>query len=283
MKSTAELNPGHGTAKRSWLVRWWKHLIGALALYLLFAYLVLPRLWVHHEHQPGLAAKGAVTHTADGIPGDPLNVGIVGDKTDLLRAMSDAGWVPADPITLKSSLEISASVVFDRPDAEAPVSPLYFEGRKQDLAFEKPIGTSADRRNHVRFWHVLDKGVEGRPVWLGSATQDAGVSLSRDTGQVTHRIAPDIDAERDLLIGELVKAKVVTELYQVSGVGPTLSGRNGEGDPYRTDGEIHIAVLSPGAVPVTAAPKVEKDPFLIRSKDQVWAGLEKILGPDPAQ
>ncbi len=282
MKSTAELDSGHGTAKRSWLVRWWKRLIGALALYLLFAYLVLPRLWVHHEHQPGLASKGAVTHTADGIPGDPLNVGLVGDKSDLLRAMDDAGWVPADAITLKSSLEITESVVFDRPDTDAPVSPLYFEGRKQDLAFEKPIGTSADRRNHVRFWLALDKGVEGRPVWLGSATEDAGVSLSRDTGQVTHRIAPDIDAERDLLIGELVKAKVVTELYQVSGVGPTLSGRNGEGDPYRTDGEIHIAVLSPGAAPVTTAPKVEPDPFLIRSKNQVWAGLEKMLGPDPA-
>ena len=265
------------------MARWWKRLLGFLALYLLFAYLVLPRLWVHHEHQPGLASKGAVTHTADGIPGDPLNVGIVGDKTDLLRAMNDAGWVPADPITLKSSLEISASVVFDRPDADAPVSPLFFEGRKQDLAFEKPIGNSADRRNHVRFWRVLDKGVEGRPVWLGSATRDAGVSLSRDTGQVTHRIAPDIDAERDLLIGELVKAEVVTELYQVSGVGPTLSGRNGEGDPYHTDGEIHIAVLSAGAVPVAGPPKVEGDPFLIRSKNQVWDGLESLLAPEPAR
>ena len=27
------------------------------------------------------------------------------------------------------------------------------------------------------------------PVWLGSATFDSGVALSRDTGQSTHRIA----------------------------------------------------------------------------------------------
>ena len=47
--------------------------------------------------------------------------------------------------------------------------------------------------DHVRFWQVLDKGTDGRPVWLGSVTFDRGVSLSHDTGQVTHHIAPDID------------------------------------------------------------------------------------------
>jgi hypothetical protein len=259
--------------------RWALRLVTLLAVYLLFAYVVLPRAWSHHEHQPALAGKGAVTHTADGIPGDPLNVGIVGDKADLLRAMQAAGWVPADPITLKSSIEIGASVVLNRPDEDAPVSPLYFEGRKQDLAFEKQIGNSADRRNHVRYWQVLDRGVEDRPVWLGSATEDAGVTLSRDTGQVTHRIAPDIDDERNLLIGELVAAKVVTALYQISGVGPTLSGRNGEGDSYHTDGDIHIAVLSPGAAPVADPPKQEPDPFLVQGKNQVVSALASLLAP----
>jgi hypothetical protein len=268
---------------RSALRRWGTRLAVALAAYLVLAYLVLPRVWSHHEHQPGLAAKGAVTQTADGIPGDPLNVGLVGDRTDVLKAMAAAGWVPADPITLKSSVEISASVVLDRPDDDAPVSPLYYEGRKQDLAFEKEIGRSADKRNHVRLWQVLDTGEEGRPVWLGSASQDAGVTLSRDTGQVTHRISPDVDAERDLLIGDLVAAKVVTGLYQVSGVGPTMSGRNGEGDPYYTDGEIHFAVLSPGAAPLTAPPTIEPSPLLVQGKDQVWAGLDALLAPDPAE
>lgn len=263
--------------ERSGIRHWGARLAVILAVYLSFAYVVLPRLWIHHERQPGLAQKEAVTHTADGIPGDPLNVGLVGDKSDILKAMEAAGWVPADPITLKSSLEISASVVLDRPDDDAPVSPLYYDGRKQDLAFEKEIGRSADKRNHVRFWEALETGAEGRPVWLGSASQDAGVALSRDTAQVTHRIAPDVDDERDLLIGDLVAARVVTELYQVSGVGPTVSGRNGEGDRYFTDGEIHVAVLSAGAKPVEGPPKNEPPPLLIQEKDQVWAGLASLL------
>lgn len=254
-------------------------LVAVTALWAVLAYLVLPGLWSHHEHQPGLAAAPAVTVTPQGIPGDPLNVGLVGAEGDLLAAMHAAGWHPADPITLASSVRIVESVMLDRPDVEAPVSTLLYEGRKQDLAFEKPIGTSADRRNHVRFWKVLDKGTEGRPVWLGSATQDAGVELSRDTGQVTHHIAPDIDAERDLLIGDLVAARMVTALYQVSGVGPTLDGRNGGGDRYYTDGEIHLAVLSPGAVAVDAPAKVETEPPLVQMKDQVWAAVAGVVAP----
>jgi len=63
--------------------------------------------------------------------------------------------------------------------------------------------------HHVRFWLVLDQGTDRRPVWLDSITFDRGVELSRDTGQVTHHIAPDIDAERDLLMYDLRDAGMV--------------------------------------------------------------------------
>jgi hypothetical protein len=45
---------------------------------------------------------------------------------------------------------------------------------------------------------MLDKGEEGRPVWLGDATFDRSVGVSEYTGAVTH-IGADIDAERALL------------------------------------------------------------------------------------
>ena len=137
-----------------------------------------------------------VTRTGQGIPGDPINVGLVGDQKDVVCAMHEAGWYPADPITLKSSIEIVGSVLLDRPYKDAPVSNLYYLGRREDLAFEKPIGTNADRRNHVRYWKVLEQGQEKRPVWLGAATQDRSVGVSEYTGAVTHHISPDLDAER---------------------------------------------------------------------------------------
>jgi hypothetical protein len=253
-------------------------LVLACLVYVVLAYVVMPRLWYHHEHQPGLAAKPAVTTTPSGIPGDPLNVGLVGEKSDVILSLAKAGWYPADPITLKSSIEIAGSVVFDRPYHEAPVSTLVYEGRKQDLAFEKPIGGSADRRNHVRFWLVIEKGAEGRPVWLGSATLDQSVGLNEYTGQFTHHISPDVDAERGRLIGDLVAAKMVTTLYSVSGVGPTINGRNGEGDRYYTDGEIHLAVLSPGAAPLSAPPEQLANAPIVEMKNGAWRTVSAWFG-----
>src|SRR6201990_853557 len=232
--------------------RWLLGLTALVIVYLLLAYVALPALWRHHEHEPGLATLPMVTRTGAGIPGDALNVGLVGSKERVLHAMHAAGWFPADPITLRSSVEIVGSVMLDKPYHDAPVSPLYYEGKKEQLAFEKPEGTSADRRHHVRFWQVLDKGTDGRPVWLGSVTFDRGVGLSHDTGQVTHHIAPDIDAERDGLMRDLREAGMVQNFFQISGTGPTLFGRNDEGDPYYTDGEIDVAPMVIDGVTQTA-------------------------------
>jgi hypothetical protein len=257
--------------------RWLLALATVAIAYLMLAYVLLPALWTHHEHEPGLASLPMVTRTGAGIPGDALNVGLVGVKEDVLRAMHEAGWFPADPITLRTSVEIVGSVALDRPYRDAPVSPLYYDGKKEQLAFEKPDGRSADKRHHVRLWLVLEKGTDGRPVWLGSVTFDRGVGLSHDTGQVTHHIAPDIDSERDLLMRDLRDAGMVQTLFQISGTGPTLLGRNGEGDPYYTDGEINVASLVVDGVKRTEPPQILPPPPLIALKDQIWHGVSTAV------
>jgi hypothetical protein len=250
--------------------RWLLVFAAALIVYLILAYVVFPVLWTHHEHEPGLATLPMVTRTSTGIPGDALNVGLVGSKEDITRAMHAAEWFPADAITLRTSIDIVGSVVLDRPYHDAPVSPLYYEGKKQQLAFEKPDGRSADQRHHVRLWLVLEKGTDDRPVWLGSITFDRGVGLSHDTGQVTHHIGPNIDAERDLLMRDLRQAGMVDTFFRISGIGPTLFARNGEGDPYHTDGEIDVARLVLDGVKRTEPPTTLPPPALIALKDQVW-------------
>src|ERR1700687_3781837 len=111
--------------------RWLLALVAMAVAYLMLAYVLLPLLWTHHEHEPGLASLPMVTRTASGIPGDALNVGLVGSKGDVLPAIQAAGWFPADPITLRTSIEIIGSVALDRPYHDAPVSPLYYDGRQE--------------------------------------------------------------------------------------------------------------------------------------------------------
>ncbi len=102
-----------------------------------------------------------------------------------------------------------------------------------------------------------------------------GVTLSRDTGQVTHKIAPNIDEERDRLITGLDLARMVLDIYQMRGIGPTLNGRNGEGDPYYTDGEIWVARLVARGVRASKPAKILPAPALIQMKDKVfsWASF----------
>lgn len=246
--------------------------------YTALAYLLLPLFWSHYEHQKGLADLPMVTRTAQGIPGDPMNVGLVGDTADVVCAMHAAGWYPADPITLKSSIEIVGSVLLDRPYKDAPVSNLYYLGRREDLAFEKPIGQNADRRNHVRFWKVLDEGEEKRPVWLGAATEDRGVGVSRYTAAVTHHIGADLDAERALLVADLENAGMADAKYQVTGIGPTLTGRNGGGDPYYTDGEIWVLRLVAACKKRDGPAVTIPSPPATEMKDQIWRAIADAMG-----
>jgi LssY C-terminus len=256
------------------LVRWAALGIG---LYLVLAYLALPIFWRHYEHLPPMAAMPKVTRAPNGLPADALNVALAGSEADIQRAFAAAGWHPADPITLRSSLGIAASVVLDRPDPDAPMSTLLLFDRPQDLSFERDVGNSARERNHVRFWRT-DLRLDGdRPVWIAAATFDRGVGLSHTTGQITHHIGPDIDAERDTLMHDLEAAGRLTALYYVTGVGPTLNGRNGGGDRYFTDGELAVGVLAPEGAAGKQPVEMPPSPTPVVIKNQIWSWLRPVL------
>jgi len=109
-------------------------------------------------------------------------------------------------------------------------------------------------------------------------TYDRSVGVSRYTGAITHHIGADIDAERQGLAVDLETARLVDAKYQVTGVGPTVDGRNGGGDLYYTDGEVWILRL------VVACRKREGPAVVIASpqateiKDQIWHAIAGALG-----
>jgi hypothetical protein len=179
---------------------------GVIVAYLVIAYLILPLVWVRYAHRhPSLDDVPRITHTISDIPGDPLNVALIGTETEVQKIMLAAKWYPADPLTLKSCLKMADASVLKRPYDDAPVSSLYYDGRKQDLAFEQPVGDNPRHRHHVRFWRLDRVDADGRPVWVGSAVYDKRVGLSRTTGEVTHFTAPDVDTERDFLFHDLAQ------------------------------------------------------------------------------
>ena len=195
------------------------------------------------DGHPALARSPRHTTTAQGRQGDAINVAFIGTEEELHRMFAAAGWYAADPITMETSIRIAADVVVHKPYAHAPVSNLYVWERKQDAAFEQPVGDSPKQRHHVRFWCSREVDRQGEPLWLGAATYDERVELSRTTGGVTHKIGPEIDRERNKLVNDTARAGVLDGYYWVDPFHKDRQGRNGGGDPYFTDGRLAVGVI----------------------------------------
>ena len=220
-------------------------IIGLLLIWLVAAYLLIPMVWkTYAKRHPALDASPRITETSDHHPGDPLNVALIGTRDELDAIMKAALWYPAAALGIKSDLKIAADTVLSRPDVEAPVSSLYLFGRKEDAAFEQPVGDNPRHRHHVRFWKLATLSQDGRPIWIGSAVYDEHVGFSRTTGQVTHVTAPDVDTERDYLFQCLEKSGDLASHDVISGFHTQHEGRNGGGDPWRTDGDLYLGVIA---------------------------------------
>jgi hypothetical protein len=230
--------------------------------YGLAAYVILPRAVrmglkiLQRRRVPGF------TVTADGLPGDPVNLALVGTVRQLRTAFASAGWAGTDPLGLASSWEMARAFVFNKPYATAPFSTLYLFGRGQDIGFQRAIGDSPRKRHHVRFWAKSLAQVEAdvdtlrfwlntdRPnedecvLWIGAATKDIGFSLTRLTFQFTHATDSDTNAERDYMIKELREHNVI-ENVTLHKAGNRLLIENV--NHYITDGEVAVAgFVDPG-------------------------------------
>jgi LssY C-terminus len=229
---------------RSKRMRIAQYTFGLLIAYLLVAYLLLPFAWERYaHHHPSFDDNPRLTRTGDDHPGDPLNVSLIGTREQIEVIMHAAKWDPAAALGIKSDLKIAEDTVLSRPDTEAPVSNLFLFGRKEDLAFEQPVGGNPRQRNHVRYWKTEKLNDDGRPIWIGAASYDEKVGLSHTTGQITHHIAPDVDKERDHLFADLKATGDLADQYTIDGFHKELKGRNGGGDPWVTEGDLYVGVI----------------------------------------
>jgi hypothetical protein len=144
------------------------------------------------------------------------------------------------------------------PYPTAPFSTLYLFGRGQDIGFQKAIDNSPRKRHHIRFWalglsHADDAwGAsnfwlntdrppnDARVIWAGAGTRDTGLSLTQLTFQITYATDADTNAERDFVIAELTKCRLI-EAVRVVRSGQQIGTEHV--NHYVTDGEIILASL----------------------------------------
>jgi hypothetical protein len=198
--------------------------------YGLAAYVILPRAVrmglkiLQRKHIP------RYTTTGDGLPGDPVNLVLMGTLQQLRSAFATAGWSEADRLGVASSWRMIVAFVGNSSYPNAPFSTLYLFGRGQDIGFQKAIDDSPRKRHHIRFWALALAHAEetvgtaafwlnadrppdyARVLWVGAGTRDTGISLTRLTFQVTHATDDDTNAERDYIVTELEKHRVIEDV-----------------------------------------------------------------------
>ena len=222
------------------------------------AYLILPRVVrlglriLHRGRVPSF------TTTGDGLPGDPVNVALVGTLQQLRAAFGTLGWSEADQLGMASSWGMVRAFVLNSPYPTAPFSTLYLFGRGQDIGFQKAIDDSPRKRHHVRFWGLSLVRAEDtwgsasfwlntarpqndeRVLWVGAGTRDTGLSFTRLTFQITHATNSDTNVERNFIIEQLEKARTIdaVKVYQAGQRLPTEHVNH-----YTTDGKVTLASL----------------------------------------
>jgi hypothetical protein len=231
-------------------------------LYIWIAYVGIPflvRLWqivLRPRHLPQYVTSG------DGWSSDPVNIAVVcRGRSELMRAMTNAGWHKADEGSIRTNMRLAWAVLFNRRYPTAPFSRLYLFGRQQDIGFQIPVGGSPRHRHHVRFWLLQPAEPEKqahhhtfwqtifksfthsrKQIWIGAATHDIGpFALRVRTLQVTHKIDAKTDRERDFVLQSLSRA---IKRHEVIRAGEPIKFRGQTfGINIVTDGTLHVVEL----------------------------------------
>ena len=178
-----------------------------------------------------------------GNPGDMVNFAIVGTQDQVQKAFTAAGWTGVDKTTQDAIVHGLLATLSHEAYTEMPMSILYLFGRPQDLSFARadPLAVAAIR-HHLRVWKTTET-VDGRPLWVGSATHDNGFEKDQRNGSVTHHIDPNIDVERDFIQQSFAAAGVLAGAAYVTPSNPLTTAITATGGSFHSDGRIVVMAL----------------------------------------
>ncbi len=185
----------------------------------------------------------ARTHAAlSNRPSDLLNVMFIGSREDVADAFEAAGWMKPKPATLRTNIQRIRAVADGHGDRTAPMSDLLVQDSKAEMSWQKGFN-DVSKRHHIRIWKQPVTW-NGQQVWVGAATRDVDFAFLRPGNAMTHKIAEDVDQERDKVVNDLVFTSCVDMADDMDRLDVPMVTRNATGDPMRTDTRISILQLN---------------------------------------
>jgi LssY-like putative type I secretion system component LssY len=187
------------------------------------------------------------TATPGNKPSDPTNLMFIGSQRELIAAFTEAGWVQANDLNVKSALKTATATLRQTGYNDAPVSTLMLQGRPPELVFQKSLNTFA-KRHHLRVWQLTSTH-NGRNVWVAAATHDIATTNERGGTKWSHRIDPHVDRERDWVESDLLFIGSATAYAQIDRPRAPKQLSNATGDVIVTDGKMSVVELAKSSAP----------------------------------
>ena len=179
----------------------------------------------------------------EGTPGDRVNFVIVGSEVQVVAALNAGDWVTVDR-TIKETILRGALASFSKQAyVTIPMSELYLFQRPQDYgwAHADPLKVVA-ARHHFRIWKAPFT-LGGRTVWAGAGTHDVGFDKDERNGQLTHKIDPETDKERDFIGQSLADTGQVAERQYMTVKTPLLKAKTAHGQEFFSDGRTLVIYM----------------------------------------
>ncbi len=183
-------------------------------------------------------------------PSDLTNVMFIGSRDDIATAFEAAGWIQPGQPSLRAHIRTIRAVADGHGDSTAPMSDLLVEDQKADMSWQKSFN-DLSKRHHIRIWKQTATW-NGREVWIGAATHDIDFAFWRPGTAMTHKIAENVDEERDKVVNDLLFTSCASlldtpERFEI----PTFT-RNATGDSMRTDTRLAILQVNACSAPATS-------------------------------
>jgi hypothetical protein len=191
-------------------------------------------------------------------PSDLTNVLLIGSHDEVAAAFSAAGWAQALPTSFRRRVRWLRAIGERRGFNSAPMSALLLNGMEPDMSWEKGFN-DVTKRHHIRLWKQPGDW-NGEDLWIGAATRDVDLAYLRPGQRLTHKIAADVDQEREKVAYDLAFTSCASVLGWIGR--PEVPGftENATGDSMTTDKRLVVVQLNDCRAPRLSTETVDTKP-----------------------
>ena len=206
--------------------------------------LKLPTVILDADLRKNIDSLPRRVHDHLGNLGDMVNFVIVGSQEKAQAALEAADWHVADVDSKEAGLKAVLNTYQKKDYLQMPMSHLYLFDRMQDFGYEQAEAFSVvATRHHFRIWKAPFTW-NNETVWVGAATHDTGFEKDVRTGKLTHKIDPNVDAERENLVDGLQKSNKTKSMTYYLPPDPVQDAKNASGGSYHSDGRLLVVFLN---------------------------------------